>query len=40
VVQLAVKDFVIPKSGIIARGICCTAVEKKQIPRPINLASE
>jgi hypothetical protein len=21
-------------------GICCAAVEKKQIPRPINLASE
>jgi hypothetical protein len=40
VAQLEVKGLVIPKRGTIARGMCCGSVEKKQIPRPINLASE
>jgi hypothetical protein len=38
--QHRARIFVNPKSGTTARGICCAAVEKKQIPRPINLASE
>jgi hypothetical protein len=25
---------------VVQFGFCCAAVEKKQIPRPINLASE
>jgi hypothetical protein len=32
--------IVIPERGIIARGICCSAAGKKQIPRQVNLASE
>jgi hypothetical protein len=27
------KELVIPKRGIVARGICCFAAGSKQIPR-------
>jgi hypothetical protein len=33
-------ELVISKRGFIARESCCAGVEEKQIPPPMNLASE
>jgi hypothetical protein len=38
--QTAARSSHAGLSFSIQFGICCVAVEKKQIPRPINLASE
>jgi hypothetical protein len=35
-----VEGLVLPECSVIALGVYCGIVEEKQIPRPINLASE